>query len=191
MDFLTQLDPMLQMFWYIALPVSVIFIIQTIVTFIGMDSSDGASADFDSNLNGDAGVPFQLFSFRNLINFLLGFGWGGISFYNFFAQKSLVVLLAFLTGIILIGIFFYVMKQLNKLNEDNTMRAAEAIGKTVEVYLTIPASGGGMGKVLVSIRGSMHELPAVTRGEAITSGSLVKVKGLESDEILVVEKINP
>lgn len=189
MEFLSQLDPLLKMFWYVALPASVIFVIQTIVTFVGMDNSDGAVADFDSNLDGDAGVPFQLFSFRNFINFLLGFGWGGISFYGLFPQKSIVVVLSLLAGIALIVIFFYVMKQMNRLNENNTTRAAEAVGKTAEVYLMIPASGGGMGKVLVSIKGSMHELSAVSRGEAIPSGSLVKVKGMESDEILVVEKI--
>lgn len=189
MELLSKLDPMLQMFWYIAIPVSVIFIIQTIITFVGMDSSDGASADFNGDLDGDAGVPFQLFSFRNLVNFLLGFGWGGISFYGLFEQKSLVVVMALLAGFLLIAIFFLVMKQMNKLNENNTMNAAEAIGKTAEVYLSVPASGGGMGKVLVSVRGSMHELSVVTKGEAIPSGSLVRIKGLESDEILIVEKI--
>lgn len=189
MEFISQLDPMLRMFWYIAIPVSVIFIIQTITTFVGMDSTDGASADFDGNLDGDAGVPFQLFSLRNLVNFLLGFGWGGISFYGLFDQKSIVVVLSLLSGIALIVIFFYVMKQMNRLNENNTMKTTDSVGKTAEVYLTIPASGGGLGKVLISIHGSMHELSALTRGEAIPSGSLVKVIALESDEILIVEKI--
>lgn len=189
MEFISQLDPMLRMFWYIAIPVSVIFIIQTITTFAGMDSSDGASANFDGNLDGDAGVPFQLFSFRNLVNFLLGFGWGGISFYGLFDHKSIVVFLALLSGISLIVAFFYVMKQMNRLNENNTMKASDTVGKTAEVYLTIPPSGNGLGKVLISIHGSMHELPALTRGEALPSGSIVKVVALESGEILIVEKI--
>lgn len=188
MEFLSQLDPMLRMYWYIAIPISVVFAIQTITTFIGMDSTDGAVPDFDSNLDGDSGTPFQLFSLRNLVNFLLGFGWGGISFYNLFETKSIVVILALISGIALIVIFFFVMQQMNRLNEDNTMKPADSLGKTAEVYLTIPESGSGSGKVLVSIKGSMHEMTAITRGAQIPSGSLVKITAVESDEILVVEK---
>ncbi len=56
------------------------------MTFAGVDSHDGLSADFDSDLShGD--TPFQLFTFRNLINFLLGFSWTGISFYGTIDSK--------------------------------------------------------------------------------------------------------
>ncbi|HAQ64487.1 MAG TPA: serine protease [Bacteroidales bacterium] len=189
MEFLSQLDPMLRMFWYIAIPVSVVFAIQTITTFIGMDSTDGAVADFDSNLDGDSGIPFQLFSLRNLVNFLLGFGWGGVSFYNTFESKSIVIILALISGIVLIAVFFFVMQQMSRLNEDNTMKPKDSLGKTAEVYLTVPELGSGTGKVLVSIKGSMHEMTAITRGTQIPSGSLVKITAVESGEILVVEKI--
>jgi len=76
MEFLNGLDPFLQVLWYIAIPVSLIFVIQSIMTFIGID---GLEADFDGSFDG-AQAPFQLFSFRNLINFLLGFSWAGITF---------------------------------------------------------------------------------------------------------------
>lgn len=68
MEIIQNFDTLLRTFWFIAIPASLIFIIQTILTFIGVDSSDGIDADFDSNLNG-AEAPFQLFSLRNLINF--------------------------------------------------------------------------------------------------------------------------
>ena len=72
LEVFNNLDTLLKGFWMIAIPTSVIFIIQMILTFIGSDASDGTSADFDGDLNG-GDTPFQLFSFRNLINFLLGF----------------------------------------------------------------------------------------------------------------------
>ena len=81
MEILENLDILLKTFWFVAIPTSLIFIIQTIMTFMGTDSSDGIQADFDGDLNG-ADAPFQLFSLRNLINFLLGFSWTGISFYT-------------------------------------------------------------------------------------------------------------
>ena len=62
MDFLTGLDPLLRTFWFVAIPATVIFAIQTIMTFVGVDSSEGLEADFDSNLDG-GDAPFQLLSF--------------------------------------------------------------------------------------------------------------------------------
>ena len=61
MEFLEGLDTLLKTYWYIALPTSLIFAIQTLMTFIGVDASDGLEADFDSNLEGAEG-PFQFFS---------------------------------------------------------------------------------------------------------------------------------
>ena len=79
MEFFNEMEPLLRAFWYIALPASLIFLIQSVMTFMGMDASDGTEADFNSDFD-HVDAPFQLFSLRNLINFLMGFGWAGISF---------------------------------------------------------------------------------------------------------------
>jgi hypothetical protein len=71
MEMFNQLEPMLKIFWMVAAISSLIFIVQTIMTFTGTDSTDGISADFDGDLSG-TDSPFQLFSFRNLINLFLG-----------------------------------------------------------------------------------------------------------------------
>ena len=77
MNFLEHYEPLLKAFWYIALPVSIFFLLQTISTFIGLS---GSETDADSH-DGDGDMPFELFTLRNLINFLLGFSWTGISFF--------------------------------------------------------------------------------------------------------------
>ena len=68
MEILENLEPLLKSFWFVAIPASLIFIIQTFMTFVGADASDGIDADFDGDFNG-SDAPFQLFSLRNLINF--------------------------------------------------------------------------------------------------------------------------
>lgn len=79
------------------------------------------------------------------------------------------------------------MKSMMKLSEDNTFSLESAIGKTGEVYLTIPAEKKGKGKVFVSVKGSTRELAAVTNSEnEIKRGTLVKITALEGD-LLVVE----
>jgi hypothetical protein len=188
MDYLNNLEPLLRIFWYIALPTSILFIVQSIMTFLGSDSSEGINADFDSNLEGNE-APGQLFSFRNLLNFLLGFSWSGISFYGYIANPIYLILLAFLIGILFVFIFFLIIKQVQKLAEDNTFKIKNTLNKTAEVYLKIPASRSGKGKIMISVNGSFHELEAITAGNAIPSGTFVKVIKIENDQLLLVETI--
>ena len=41
MEFFSSMEPYLQGFWFIAVPVSIIFVIQTVMTFVGANASDG------------------------------------------------------------------------------------------------------------------------------------------------------
>lgn len=184
-EFFASMDGAQQFYWYIAIGASVIFIIQTIMTFIGADADTGVDADFDGNLDG-GDSPFQLFSLRNLINFLLGFGWAGVSLYNLIPNKVILGIVALFVGIVFIAIFFFIMRALMKLSEDNSFKIEDTIGKTADVYLTIPAAKSGKGKIFISIKGSTHELPAITTSIVeIKNGALVRIVGIEGD-ILVV-----
>lgn len=187
MEFLSGADVLLKTFWYIALGVSVIFLVQTVMTFAGVDGTDGVEADFDGDMDTDVHGPFQFFSLRNLINFLLGFSWTGVAFYSTWENKFLVVLLATLIGGSFVAFFFWLLQQMKKLAQDNTMKISEAIGKTASVYLTIPS--GGKGKVHVVVAGATRELEAVTHSETIPTGSAVIVIEVVDGHTLLVEKI--
>ncbi|MBL7900693.1 MAG: NfeD family protein [Bacteroidia bacterium] len=188
MEILENLDTLLKTFWLVAIPTSIIFIIQTIMTFIGADSSDGIEADFDGDLSG-ADAPFQLFSLRNLINFLLGFSWTGISFYTTISNKSFLIILSLVVGILFVYLFFIIIRQVQKLAEDNSFKIASTLNKTAEVYLTIPENKKGKGKIMISINGAYHELEAMTEKDKIPSGSVVRVVKIENNNILIVETI--
>lgn len=184
MEFFEGMDMVLKTFWFIALPASLIFVIQTILTFIGADATDGLDADFDGDFDTDGG--FQIFSLRNLINFLLGFGWAGVSLYSSISNVALLIGASFAIGLVFVAFFFIVIRQLMKLSEDNTFKISETIDKTGEVYLNIPANKVGKGKILISVRGAIHELDAISDHGAISQGTLVKVVRIENDRILVV-----
>lgn len=188
MDFLEQLDPIQRVFWYIALPASVIFIIQSTLTILGTDAADGTSADFDSNLQGES-EPFQLFSFRNLINFMLGFGWSGIVFVPHISSPFLLLLITTACGAAFVAVFFLVIQQLMKLSEDNSFKIENTINHQGSVYIPIPANKSGTGKIQISVKGSMHELNALTNGDRLESGTLVRVIQVAGDSMVEVEKI--
>ncbi len=189
MELFQSLDPLLKMFWFIAIPTSVIFIVQTIMTFIGADSSDGLNADFDGDMS-DGDAPFQLFSLRNLINFLLGFGWTGVSCYNSIENKTLLIALAVVVGIVFVFLFFIIIRQIQKLAEDNSFKLSSTLNKTADVYLAIPENKTGKGKIMISVNGSYHELDAMTeKTERIPTGAVVRIVKIENSDILIVEPI--
>jgi hypothetical protein len=188
MEFFENLDPLLRTLWFMALPASLIFVIQSVMTFAGMDSHDGVDADFDSDFHG-GDAPFQLFTFRNLINFLLGFSWSGISFYALIDNRVILISVSVLVGAVFIAFFFMVIRQIERLGEDNSFRIANALHKTGSVYLTIPGEKKGTGKVQVSVNGAFHELEAVTESGKIETSAMVRIVKIESNNLVVVERI--
>lgn len=189
MEIIENLDPLLKTFWYVAIPTTLIFTVQAIMTFLGVDATDGLEADFDSNLDG-GDTTFQLFSLRNLINFLLGFSWTGISFYNTISNPIVLIATSVIVGCLFVFLFFIIIKQVQKLEENNTFKLQNTLNKSAEVYLTIPEKKLGKGKIMISINGSFHELEAMTEHhEKIISGSTVKIIKIENNNIIIVQPI--
>ena len=155
-EFFSGMDATQQIYWYIAIGASVFFIIQTIVTFIG------SGGDTDVHADTDVGSPFHFFSLRNLISFLLGFGWTGVALFNSIESQWGLLSVAVLVGLLFVAIFFFIIKTLLKLSEDNSFRIEDTLDKTGDVYMQIPANKIGKGKILISVKGSTHELSAIT-----------------------------
>jgi hypothetical protein len=181
-------DPLLKTLWFIAIPATLIFAIQSVMTFIGVETHDGLSADFDGDLQGGE-APFQLFTFRNMINFLLGFSWTGISFYYLIENRIVLISLSFAVGSVFVLFFFMIIRQIEKLAEDNSFKISNTLNKTASVYLTIPARKKGTGKVQVSVKGSFHELDAITESEKIETSATVRIVKIESNNLVVVERL--
>ena len=187
MEWYNALDPILKVYWTIALITSLIFLIQAIMTFVGMDSSDGVHADFDGNM--DIEAPFQLFSLRNLINFLLGYGWAGVCFYEKIESTLWLSFAAIGTGLVFVILFFFLMSQVKRLARDNSFRIEETFGRIADVYLSIPAEKKGKGKIQISVRGAYHEIEAMTAGDRIPTGAKVKVETIIDSQTVLVSPI--
>ena len=178
---------LLQIFWGCAVVASLIFLVQMVLTLIGMDSSD-MDVDFDGANTMDLGGGLNLFTIKNFIGFLVGFGWAGVCFYNSITSSILLILVAVIVGLLFVGIFVVIYKQTKKLEHNGAFQIDEVNGTTVSVYLRIPAQGSGKGKVQVSQNGSVHELDALTDGEEIPSGAKVKVVEIVDNETVKVVK---
>ena len=182
-----EMPLLLQIFWGCAVVASLIFIVQMVLTLIGMDSSD-MDVDFDGANTMDLGGGMNLFTIKNFIGFLVGFGWTGVCFYNSISSPILLILVAFIVGCLFIGIFVVIYKQTKKLEHNGAFKIDDVKGTIVSVYLRIPAAGSGKGKVQVSQNGSVHELDALTDGDEIPSGAKVRIVDIIDNETVKVEK---
>lgn len=194
-NWFNSLDPTLRMYWGIAIFASIVFVIQTTMSFVGMGDVDGAGADADIDFDGtpdtdsldDAG-SMHLLSIRNMFYFLLGFGWSGISFWNTIPNHFLLAVVAILVGCAFVALFVVLFRSMMKLQSNGAFRIGDAIGKVCDVYLRIPASCEGLGKVQVSFNGSVQELDARTwHDQPIPSGAKVRVIRVIDNKILEVE----
>lgn len=169
-------------FLYIAIAASAVFIIQLIMTLIGLGGDTDADVSSSEGLDTDT---VGIFTFKNLVNFLLGYGWAGICFYNTIPSAIGLQLTAIGIGLLFFVGFWLLLRQILRLSQDSTFHPEQAIGLTADVYLHIPADGRG--KVQFSYRGSVHELDAVA-DEDLPTGAKCKIAGNKGD-VLIVEKI--
>ncbi len=119
----------------------------------------------------------------------MGFSWTCLSFSNLIQQKTILLTTGVTVGALFVWVFFLIMQQLQKLAEDNSFVFEQTVGLSANVYLTIPAAMQGKGKVLLSVKGSVHELAAMTHNEALPTGTVVIVKHIEAGNILIVDKL--
>lgn len=178
-----------RIFWYLAIPTTLILILLMVLSIFGGDTETDVDTDVDGDIADGDTIPFQFISVKNIVAFFAVFGWSGIGFINAGMAPWLVILLAVFCGLLmmlLMGTLFYLM---SKLAENGTLKMNNAIGKLGEVYLRIPAQRGGMGKVQISVQGSVRTLDAITDDlDTISTAAIVQVIDVIDDSILLVKK---
>lgn len=188
----TSLSTAMQVLWAITLSASLIFVIQTIMTFLGLGDHD---ADFDldtSDGSFDADPSMNLLTFRNLVNFCLGFGWTAVLIHEKIQSNALLIIVSVIVGVLLVTAVMWIFKWLSGMQQTGNIDVHKsAVGCEGKVYLTIPGERKGEGKVQITINNAVREYDAVTDGETIPTGKAIKVTEVINDYTLLVEELTP
>lgn len=202
-----------QIFACIAIPSTIIMIIQVIMMFFGLSHSGDADIDGDVNvdLDGD-GVPdgiygddvdtdgdfesdaaadsgFRLLSVRGIISFFAIFGWTGLVVLKSGGSTLLALGVAASAGFATMVILALIFMWMFRLQSDGTIDIKYALGVSGKVYLRIPPQRQGTGKVNVMLQGRYAELPAVTdETDSIQFGEEIVVIGISGSNTLVVKR---
>lgn len=207
-DWWNSLNIATQVFYCIAVPSTLILIIQTLVTFLGgsdgVEGEAGIDADVDVGESGDgvfgdeaadntadpAGLSgLRIITFRGIIAFLVVFGWVGVAMDSSGAKLWLTLPIAFVCGFAMMLSLALIFRAVMKLRNDGNADNRNAVGTSGKVQLTIPPARSGEGKVHLMLQGAYVERNAVTDdSEAIPTGAEVIVIGVSGQTDLVVKR---
>lgn len=175
----------MQTLWGIAVFVSLVFIVQMVMTFIGMDTDIDVDIDTDST-SGEG--PFQLFTFRNFVNFFLGFSWTGIALRPNIESTFLLLVVAVLVGVLLVVAVMFIFKWMSGMEESGNISSQKTVGCKGTVYIPVAGQKKGEGKIQITVQGAVREYNAVTEGDSLPTGTPVRVTGVLNDDLLLIEK---
>ena len=185
-----ELTTIQQVYWGIALVFTILFVIQFIMSILGLDVDSDIEIGGDT-LEGDIELnySFQIFSLRSIIAFFAFFGWIGLFVLNRSGEPWLSLVLASLGGLAAMISVAYLMYMMTKLEEEGNIYIQNSMHEAGEVYLTIPQGSSGKGKIHVNIQGALKEVDAVTNGDEIPSGSKIKVIDILNKNTVLVERV--
>ncbi|MCK5206799.1 MAG: hypothetical protein KAQ79_02225, partial [Cyclobacteriaceae bacterium] len=183
-----------KVYWIIAIPSTVLLLIQVVMTLMGGEADD-LESDFDGDLDSsdgemEGGVGWQFITYKNVLGFFTLFGWTGLGFLQMGLGLLIAVFFSFVSGLIMMAIMATLFYYISKLYQSGTMVIENAIGQTGEVYLRIPPNREGHGKLQVEIQGTLREMDAITDDEKeLPTGSIAQVLEIVNNQILLVTQV--
>lgn len=170
-----------QIFFVVACIATGLLIIQLVISLLGF-AGDG---DIDvGDVDSDGGVG--IFTVKGLVGFFAIGGWVCLACSISGLHWGWSLLIGIVAGCVaFVGVGF-AYKFMSKMQSNGSVELENSIGKQAEVYLTIPASSVGRGKVNVTLQGRFTELDAMTNEDvAIKTGELVYIEKIIGDCCIV------
>lgn len=178
------LSLILKVYWCIAVPFTIFFLLQLVLSFVGGDMTDNT---VDIDVETDHGISFQFLTLKNMVGFFTIFSWTGIACIDAGFSQPVTLFISTAAGLGMMTIMAGMFYMISKAGANGTMRMEKAIGVVGEVYLTIPSKRSSLGKVQIKVMGSLRTLDAMTDlDHDIPTGKLITVSKIINDNILLV-----
>ena len=182
-----ELELIQQIFALVAIPSTLIMIIQTVMLVIGMDNEADMDIDDVPEMMDDG---LTLFSVRGIVTMLAVTGWCAVAFVDSGLSDVLAVVISVALGFLALVGMAYLMRAVYRLQASGNIDVGNAVGKVAQVYIPIAAGAEKKGKVTMTLQGKYCELDAITTAsETLKTGSYVRVVAVDGAGVLVVEPL--
>jgi membrane protein implicated in regulation of membrane protease activity len=120
-------------------------------------------------------------SFKTIVSFMTFFGLAGLAGGRAEWPAWVTLLVAILAGLSGLVVVAWLMASFMRLQTQGNLDLKNALGATGKVYLRIPGSLSGSGKVTVEVQGRSIEAKAMTSAGEIPTGTPVRVVAVNGD----------
>ncbi len=132
---------------------------------------------------------FGVVSFRTIVAALAFFGISGKACTSAGYAQGVSLAIAAAVGLAAMYGMYWLMLSISKLNSSGNQRISSARGKEATVYIPVPANGGGVGKVQLTMQNRIVEYAAVTDDdEPLKTGETVEVVEIVGTDRLRVRR---
>ena len=170
---------------------STLFLIVQIILMCVSSFGGDVDLDGDGEIDVDADSGVSIFTTKSITAFFAVGSWTGLLVCALASDKLqwLSIIIAIIAGLIAATAVVLLMRAIMKLQSNGILETEKLIGKRAVVYVTIPASRGGRGKITLDAQGKFMELDAMTEdGEKLACDTAVEITATEG-ECAIVRKV--
>ncbi len=150
----------------------------------------GNSHSDDANDHSSSSRVFAVVSFRTIVAASAFFGVTGLATLNSGVPATTSFVLALFAGAIAMYGMYRLLGLIAGMDSSGNEQIANAIGRPATVYVSIPATGKGAGKVQLSMQNRIVEYQAVTEdSQPLKTGERVEVVAVKSDDTVEVRRV--
>lgn len=183
----------------IAVPTTIVLVVQFALLLFGLSDSGlgGVAVDTDGDGlpdtvdNLDDGPDWEevgglkLFTLRGILTFFAIGSWTTLVV-SLQQSPLLSITVGLISGAVADIIYAFVMRAVQRLQENGAVQLKNAVGTVGEVYIPIPPKKRGNGKISLVLHGKLCEVEAIWDGDDfLPTGSKVFVSGLLGDSLIV------
>ena len=170
--------------------VSTVFLIVQIILMCCSSFGGDVDLDGDGDIDVDMDSGVSIFTVKSITAFFAMGSWTGLFMCAVAPNiKWLSVIIAIIVGGIAMAVVVVALKALTKLQCNGAVQIDKLIGQRATVYVSVPPSRSGRGKITITAQGRFMELDAVTDcEERLAVDETVEIVATEN-ECTVVKRI--
>lgn len=188
-EWYSALSVLEKVYFYIGCIASFFLVVQIIMMCFSGFGPD-IDVDGDGIIDADADTGVSIFTTKSLTAFFAVGGWTGLLMCSFESvHVAVAVIVSLAAGVAAMAVVVLFMKFMMKLQCNGLLEPDKLVGKTATVYVSVPPSREGRGKITMTAQGKYVELDAMTdETERLKIDQTVEIIAAEN-ECMLVKKV--
>ena len=190
-EWFEALSVMEQIFFWLGIVSTLFLIVQIILMSLSSFGGDlDLDGDGDIDVDTDSGV--SIFTVKSITAFFAVGSWSGLLTCALASDKLqwLAIIVSIIAGAIAMAVMALLLRAITKLQCNGAFEIDKIVGSTATVYVSIPPSRSGRGKITMNAQGRFMEIDAVTDLDCrLAVDEIVQIVSTEN-ECAVVSRIS-